>query len=62
MKDYLITDRSLENTKYYAGLRGWVNLPENAIWFATKEEASVFLKYLKDDNLKVEEIDTESFD
>ncbi len=57
MKDYLITDRSLENTKYYAGLNGWVNLPEYAIWYATKEEAYTQIRYLKDENLDVEEIE-----
>lgn len=58
MKSYLITDRSTENTKYYAGLNGWVNLPENAIWYETEKEATEQVGLLKDEALKVEEIET----
>ncbi len=60
MKDYLITDRSEDSTKFYAGLNGWVDLPSNAVWFTSKEEAYTQIKYLKDNNLDVEEI--ENFD
>ena len=58
MKSYVITDRSTENTKYYAGLNGWVNLPENAIWYETEKEASEQKTALKDETLRIEEIET----
>lgn len=57
MKSFVITDRTTENTKYYAGLSGWVNLPENAIWYETEKEAAEQKATLKDDSLKVEEIE-----
>lgn len=56
MKSYIITDRSTESTKYYAGLNGWVNLPENSIWYETEKEATEQKEALKDDNLKIEVI------
>jgi len=59
MKSYVITDRSTEHTQYYAGLNGWVNLPENAIWYETEKEAAEQTALLKDEALKVEEIETE---
>lgn len=58
MKSYVITDRSTESTKYYAGLNGWVNLPENAIWFETEKEATEQKAALKDEAFKIEEIET----
>lgn len=58
MKSYVITDRSTESTKYYAGLNGWVNLPENAILYETEKEAAEQKEALKDETLKIEEIET----
>lgn len=59
MKSYVIADRSTECTKYYAGLNGWVNLPENAIWYETPNEAADQKKSLRDETLIIEEIETE---
>jgi len=57
MKSYVITDRSTESTKYHAGPNGWVNLPENAIWYETEKEAAEQKEALKDENLNIEEIE-----
>ena len=57
MKSYVITDISTESTKYYAGLNGWTNLHENAIWYETEKEAAEQKTALKDETLKIEEIE-----
>ena len=57
MKYYIITDRSTANTRYYAGLNGWVSFVQNAIWYETEKEAANQVSLLKDEVLKIEEIE-----
>ena len=53
MESYIIADRGTETTLYYAGLNGWVNLPENAIWYS-KSEAFEQKKILNKKELIIE--------